>query len=366
MLLAVREKRAPQVDSAVVTQGAVDQAYEAQGLVLAGLLDRAAQLWPNGEKIRRFVDQAATTRGYYERLAGTYAGDADRMLEAATQLRSLGYPTEARRIYEQILHLEPGDFRVRLNLALAVADAGDSGRAVDMLARLRADNPRSAIVLHDLGSVLLASGDPSGAAGQLEQAVRWDPDSIGSRLALAEARVRLGEADKAEAVLRVVIDREPLVADAHDLMGQAATLRGDVDLALSSHRRAVELFPYSAAFQHHLGNALATKREWEDAVRAQRAALRIDPRHAMAADALGVAFAGMGHFDQAADWHVLALELDPESVNAALHLAAALRLQGKDRDAVQALCVALRISPGLPFATRKLAELRASEADCEK
>jgi spermidine synthase len=337
LLLGVRSPSVPAV-SGNSTAGdpggtaSLAAAREAQGLVLAGMLESAARAHPDGAKTRLYAAQAATSLGYYERLAALYHDDPERLFEAGTQLGGLGHAEQARRAFERAIALRPGDVRVRLNLALVALGLGHTDRAIELLARLRAEHPRSAVVLRNLGSAVLAAGDAQTAAAHLRQALAWDPDALGARLELARAYLGQGRPDRAVPELELLVRANPWIAEAHELLGVAAARSGEHARAAGHLERAVTLFPYRTGSLRELASA-------------SRA---------------------IGAHDRAADAALRWLELDPGDARAATDLGAALRGQGRSSDAVQAQCLALRLRPGFAPALRELGELGASESACER
>jgi tetratricopeptide (TPR) repeat protein/spermidine synthase len=365
LLLAAREPVLPHVRGASEDEIAeIKGAWEAQGLVVAGLLDRAIERRSGGTKLALFAAQARTTEGYYAALAERYPDDADKLFEIGTQLANLGHPERAGPIYEQALDLRPDDFRTAMNLSLLRARLGEPERAIEGLVRLRAWRPRSALVHANLGAVVLGAGDPGAAAAHLKVALAADPGSLGARLSLGEAYLAGGDLDRAEEALTEVIAASRWVAEAHHLLGLLAAGRGDLDRAVARHREAATLHPYRAAFHHHLGLALHAKGGLDKAAGAFEAALSVDPLHVASIDALGRVRAAAGRFEEATDLHLRALELDPEGAEAAYHLGVALRGLERTSEAVGAFCLALRLGAGAARVRRELSELGGAVGQC--
>jgi len=369
LLLAVRGPIVPLV--ANLPQGSkarsdLDAAYESQGFVLAGLLDRAAELRPQSESIRLFVAQTHTTLGYYVALAERYPDDVEKLFEAANQLGALGSPKEAKPLYEKALALRPHDFRVRLNFALLLQNLGETKAALKLLSTLRDEQPASAVVLYNFGAALLSSGDASAARVQLELALAWDRTLGRARLALAVTYLALGELDRADASLREVLADNPWIAEAHDLAGLVAARRGDLDRAIEHHGRAIRLQPHRAVSHYDLGVALQAKGTLDAAALEYAAAIRIEPRYAAAHNNLGLVHAARGRYDEAADAYLQALDADPRDAMAALNLGLARRAQGKNADATSAFCLALQLGPTIERARSELVKLGAKPEDCSK
>ena len=342
----------------------VYEAADAQGMVLAGLLDRAVALHPEATKLPLFVAQQRTTRPYYLALAERYPDDPEKLFEAGTQLGTLGSPEVAQAVLERALELSPGDFRIRLNLALLLRARGDIPRAMQILSELRDEHPTSAVVLHNLGVTALSAGEPGVAAAHLQQALGWDPHRLGARLELARSYLAADDLDRAEVELSTLLDRNAWVADAHFLLGLIWEQRNDTDQAITHYRRAIELDPYEVSYQLHLGQACLHNDQLVPAERAFRAALDIDPKQASARTGLGRIFARRGLLDAASDQLLRALEADPSHASAAENLGLVLSRQRRNEEAVGALCLALELNPKSAAARDELRELGQSPELC--
>ncbi len=253
LLLAPRE---PVLDyvvgGSVSTRHRIEQAHEAQGLVLAGKLQRARARFPEGKKLRLFAAQQATMLGYYLALAERYPHDVDKLFEAGTQLATLGHAAAAEPILQRAARLEPGDFRVGLNLALLLRAQGRAPEAMALLTELRDAHFSAALVHYNLGLMQLEAQEPGVAETHLRAALELDPDSIPTLLALAEARFVQGDFGGADRHAARVLEREPWVAEAHHLRAQVAARRGDCERAAAERAWAVRSAPYTARYHFDL------------------------------------------------------------------------------------------------------------------
>ena len=248
-LLATREPVLSYVDGGDrALRDRIAQAHDAQGLVLAGKLERAQARFPNGKKLELFAAQRRTTRGYYLELADRYPNDADKLFEAGTQLGTLGYSDAAEPVLRRALDVAPGDYRVRLNLALLLRGMGRLDEAMALLTELRDEYFESALVHYDLGITQLQAGEPGVAATHFEAALALDPDRIGAQVALAEARLAQGDLDAADRRAQDVLASNPWVADAYHVRAQVAALRDDCVAAARYRDRAVRIAPHTLRF----------------------------------------------------------------------------------------------------------------------
>jgi spermidine synthase len=366
LLLAPRGSVAPLLanlgrDEAAILED-LGLAHEAQGFVLAGLLEPAIRARPAGRKLALFAGYAARGRDYYLGLAPLYDRDPDRLFEVASYLGNLGFPAEAQALYARVLELDPGSRRAALNLALLELDLGAPDRAVARLRDLVTDGPRDPLLSYNLGAALLAAENPAAAIVQLEAALAADPDLHGAQLALADAWIRAGRIGEAERLLKELSNRAPWIAEAWDMLGLVEAARGDWAGARELHAHALQLDPYRSEAHFNIGLALHQEGRLEAAARAFQAVLAIDPEDAGALDNLGLVHASGGLYEQAADFHRRALLAEPHFPEAAYNLGLAYRALGDRPKAVEAFALALQLAPGLLPAREQLDQLGIDDA----
>lgn len=94
------------------------------------------------------------------------------------------------------------------------------------------------------------------AVALLEQALLSEPQTARWRFVLAWMLQERGELDRAEDMLRRLIEDFPDMAEAHNNLAALLASRGDLDAALQLLQRAVLLQPLSAQAQENLGDVL--------------------------------------------------------------------------------------------------------------
>lgn len=369
LLLAVRRSVASELSGwggSEEQKRRLASAQDAQGLVMAGMLSRASELHPDVARVQLYVKQQATTLPYYEALALRYAGDADRAFEAGTQLSSLGHAARGVALLERARALRPRDFRVRLNLALALGAAGRFDDAIQVLTELRDEQPGSAIVLHNLGAMLLAAGRPAEAIGHLRESIAWDPGSLGARQSLAEALLSTGEISQAQAQLEALDRANPWCEEVWELRGVAASAAGDNAAAAKMLQRSIELNSYRAGPRVRMGSVLRALGDVRSADDQYAEAMRLQPGLKAAVAGRAATQLALQRFESAADLYLQAIDIDSEDATLAYGLGVALRGQKRDDDAAQAFCLALRLDPHLAAAVEALKAQGRQVADCSR
>lgn len=154
-----------------------------QDALAARMLDRALKMAP------RCVD-AWRMRGMLEQMSGRHC-------------QALGF---LRRACE----LDDGDARNHMALGMALHDDGDTDAALAELRRACELAPDSAAAWFNLGKVLKQRDQGvDEACDALERVLDLEPEHISARLALADARLSLGDIDTAIAHFRAILQHDP-------------------------------------------------------------------------------------------------------------------------------------------------------------
>lgn len=150
-----------------------------------------------------------------------------------------------------------------------------------------------------------------------------------------------GEAAEAERLYRRALQRDPRLADAHNLLGLLARQRGDSPAALRHTAQALKLRPGEAVFLASHGGALAEAGRLAEAVRVLRQAVAARPADAISLRNLGQALCALGDAAGALAPLRQAVALDPKAGEPWLALAHALREAGDPAAAAEAADQAL-------------------------
>ena len=203
---------------------------------------------------------------------------------------------DAEQAYRRALRVDPANAEAHHLLGIVCRSQGRAEEAVGHLreaARLSGDAGDAA---NDLGVVLAARGDLSGAVAVFERSLDRRPDDPRARNNLRQAAVEWGKrgvaqargGDAAEAVasFREGLRLRPDSPDLHCNLGVVLEWQGDLDGAEACQRRALGLDPAFADALGNLGNVLAKLGRINEAVAALREAIARRPDYAEAWDNL--------------------------------------------------------------------------------
>jgi tetratricopeptide (TPR) repeat protein len=170
--------------------------------------------------------------------------------------------------------------------------------------------------------------------GQLEEAVALNEDVLRDKPGYAMAHnslgwtyYRQGRPDQAELEYRQAIRLDPTVTWPHINLGYLKELEGQLDEALANVDRGLQCDPNffkndpNFALAHATrGYILVLQQKPAEAEDAARTAIRLDPELAVAYNVLGLALQGQDKFDDALTAYQTAVQKDPGYTEARNHL----------------------------------------------
>jgi tetratricopeptide (TPR) repeat protein len=229
-----------------------------------------------------------------------------------------------------------GSFRLAYNLALAYEQAedwvtaGETWREALRRRPRKADHP-DAISDEEVARLWRRAAEAYHRAGEYEeaanvyrQALKWNPDDLQTRMALAEGLLNDGRLVAAQNELDRILERDPDNIPALLRMGEA--------IAQSDHwwhqsaaptywRRVLELDPGNASARQALVDFMLDRAEdlaywgsYSAAIASLEEALEVQPNNGRVLAALGSCYLGMDDEDSARSYIELALAKDPQDL----------------------------------------------------
>jgi Tfp pilus assembly protein PilF len=181
--------------------------------------------------------------------------------------------------------------------------------------------------------------------------------TIQDALAIAWRMYQASDLAGARRAYRKVVEIDPSVDAAWQMIGAIDQLEGRLDLAVTSYQEVLRLDPKHAEAMNNLGVALHAQGQIENALQCLRRAIELKPEYADAHGNLGNVLQEQGHLDLAVASYRQALQLKPGYFDALNNLGNVLRAQGKLTESVASYERALEIKPNNP-------QVRMSRALC--
>jgi len=229
--------------------------------------------------------------------------DAEGLTTLARAYQTLNDDPHAIADYRQSLALRPGDYDTLFGLGISLVRTGSRAEALASFRSAERAAPAKPAVHYQIFRILAADKSPDiHAAAQAE---------------LAEFK-RLNHQEEQDARIQVVGSEANANLD-----------QGDAEKAAALYRQVLERNPNDADNHFNLSLALARLNDREGEVRELHIALALDPRMTRAYNRLGLCEEQQGHFDQAARDFQTVLQYDPGSTDAKVNLATAYGKEGQ-------------------------------------
>jgi tetratricopeptide (TPR) repeat protein len=202
----------------------------------SGLL--LAELYTRDEKYSKAV-------AVHEKLVRLRPQDPERLADLALALRRAGRADAAMDALERMMTLDPRrSADVLAELAEVAFESGDIERVLAAAAHSELDRADRARVLIRIGELYERRGEPDEAAKLYDGLLQRDPTHALARLRLAEIELARGRPERAEAMLREIVEKggAPEVVEqagrrALDLAESRGAITPILDLALARARR---------------------------------------------------------------------------------------------------------------------------------
>jgi tetratricopeptide (TPR) repeat protein len=164
--------------------------------------------------------------------------------------------------------------------------------------------PDSAAALVADGTKLLKEGRATDAKGKFEAALAKEPDNVDAKVGLAQADLKLGDFDGANAILTALQKANPDSREVVLLLGLLHTEQGNFDKGIVLYEKELERQKAKGqAPDRELLNNLITMyrlaKQYDDAVKACTTLLSRDPKNADALKNLSLVYFDQGKFDLA-------------------------------------------------------------------
>jgi tetratricopeptide (TPR) repeat protein len=290
----------------------------------------------------------------------------------------------------EILKVAPGHPPATLLLARARRLDGDVAGALELLARLSAQQPNWAAAHYErglaladslqplaalaavrravqlkpgmpdawrtIGDYLTASGDTAGADAAYAQHIKAstrDPKLLTAASALVEGRI-----SQAEAILRAHLKQYPTDVVAIRMLAEVAARLGRNASAETLLERCLELAPSFDPARHQYAIVLQRQNKSAAALRQLDRLESVDPRNSTYRNLKAVVLTKIGEYRESIKLYEEVLAVHPEHPRIWLSYGHALATEGREQDSMAAYRKSIALAPDLGEAYWSLANLK--------
>ena len=281
----------------------------------------------------------------------------ERTLRKAISHERNGQMDEARKCYDSILELFPGNIRAKqglaklsqpkpgtlagknpsdetLNQLIALYNKGQIRTVTQECDRLTQEFPQSFLLWNLLGAANNAQGKLEEAITAHNKALLIKPDFAEAHNNIGAAFQSQGKFEEASAAYNKALLIKPDYARAHYNLGITLQELGRLEEAVASYRKAIALIPDYAEAHYNLGNTLQELGRSKDAEASYRKAIAFKPDYAEAHSNLGITLRELGRSKDAEASYRKAIALKPDYADAHSNLGVTLQELGKLEDAL--------------------------------
>lgn len=284
-------------------------------------------------------------------------------LQAAMAHHQAGRLTEAEKIYQQILQVDPNHSAALNLLGVAAIQVGKNEIAVDLISKSVAIKSDDADAHFNLGNAYRGLGELDEAAASYYDALAIKPDYAEANNNLGGILQDLGRFDEAIANHQKALATRPDDANTHYNLGKAFKELGRLEEAVENYRKVLAIMPNYSAAANNLGTALQDLGQYDEAIENFRKALATNPDYVSAHYNLGNAYFELGRFDEAVSSYQMALAIKPDDAEVHYNLGNAFKELAKLKEAMASCRKALDIKPDYTKAQKNLSLYQLSLGD---
>ena len=314
-----------------VTIGNLEKAYE--NFTKASELDPENSItYYNIASILQLQNKHEEACGYFEKAYNIEPSDSYIVALALSEVKAKKYDNAIRH-YKLLISHHPEKPNFQYNLACCYELIGEYNYAIGILAHLVILNPKSVTMSQKLASLYMKINQPLNAKEIYEKIILGGSVSFEIYYEFAHICAKTGDMDKAEKILKKVIDLNPDYAPAHKDLGIIYLSKRLFDYSEDEFNTALKLAPNDFSILFEYANFLHSTTNFEKADEYYQKALEINPEDV---DALGFSALNKIHLkdlDTAMMQIEKAIEKAP-SMSFLQYIAGKIKyLQGKFEDA---------------------------------
>ncbi len=258
------------------------------------------------------LGQPAAALEYLQRAAHFQRNNAAVVGNLAQAYFILKRYDEARETFRKASRLDPRAAQFPLGAANSLALQGKLDTAEDLLQKLAARFPQSALVWFNLGNVQRDRQRAADALASFRKAIVLDPTLVDARNNLADVLHKSLRFEEAEREYRECVRAAPDYLLARCNLASVVIDLGRFDEAETLCRDIIRLAPELPLAHSFLGATLSHQGRLLDALESHAMAARLSPHDAKIAQTYAATLADSGHFREGVRWFARALALNPD------------------------------------------------------
>ena len=283
-------------------------------------------------------------------------GNIQALLLLGSALRGQGKLVAALEILEPVAATQPKSAVAQFAYGLALAEAGDHGKAINALSRVVALDPNHATAWRALADQKKLAGDDRGAdeayIRQIQASVN-DPQLLAAAAAITENKLAV-----AERLLRAFLKDYPTDVAAIRMLAEAGSRLGRYEDAENLLARCLELAPSFAAARHNYASILYRENKVHETLAQVELLLKSDPDNpsyrALNAAAMGL----IGEYARTIEIYEDLLKSHPDRAKTWMSCGHAYKALGRSEQCITAYRKTIELMPSLGEAYWSLANLK--------
>jgi len=257
-------------------------------------------------------------------------------------------------MWQDVVAQAPHNPRVRSNLSLALARAGEFDEAIDHLEHAIELWPDYGEAHNNMAMCLLRKNKPAEALYHADKALEVWANNPDAHVNKAGALADMGRPREAIPHYQRVLELKPYYHSIYSDLGAAYAQAGDLNKAIEHYEIALERNERDHMAINNLGGAYFEMGRMDDAIAKFREALEIENEYADAHHNLGLALKKQGDLNTAIGHYREAIRINPDYADAYNNLGSALLARHEAEAAVESFRKAMELKPNFEIARTNL------------
>jgi tetratricopeptide (TPR) repeat protein len=323
----------------LLESGASDQRKSAEAMVQGGVQENPAAPRTPAPQQATESKAAKEYRAFASEILASSYNDLGVMRAKASNF------ADAAEFFKQAGAWKPALAGLDRNWGLAAYRAELYSEAIPPLERQLAASPTDNFVRQLLGLSYFLTDNFAKTAEVLQPFLKTPPDDPGLLFAWGTALVRTRQSGAAADIFRRLLEQNANNAPVHLLLGQAQAQQGDYPGALTDLKIAMQLDPHLPDAHYYAGLVYLHRSEFEPAAQEFRAELQLRPNQTLTTYHLGYALLAQGNPEEAVPLFREVIKALPGYEWAHFELGRALLQQGDTAGAIESLEAARKLVP---------------------